>query len=51
MTSKQCDHISKHQRIEGLKGMWEHGILVAKTELGVDVVDAEQMIQRVTWVT
>lgn len=49
MTSKQCDHISKHQRIDGLNRRVEaQEILETKTKLGVDVMDTKQMFQRVS---
>lgn len=49
MTSKQCDHISKHQRVDGLNRHVEtQEILETKTKLGVDVMDTKQMFQGVT---
>ena len=48
MTSKQCDHISKHQRRDGLNRRVEAPeILETKTKLGVDVMDTKQMLQRI----
>lgn len=48
MTSKQCDHISKHQRRDGLNRRVEaREILETKTKLGVDVMDTKQMLQRI----